>query len=295
MHKSVDSIMKDKVVVTCAVTGVLANRNQCPWVPYTPEEIAEECKRAYEAGASVCHIHARDPETGGPAYGPAIYQRIHDEVRKRSPVLVNFSTGSVGMPLEEKIAHISAVKPAIGALNMGTMNYAKYSEKRKDFVFEMVFANPFPEIIQTLRMFRENRVKPELECFDSGHTQSIYALLDMGVLTPPLQFSFILGVTGGIPASVESLAFQKSLVPPDSQWEVIGISHEQWLLVAAALGLGGNVRVGLEDNFYVEPGVMAKSNGELVAKAVRMAKDVGRSPATVEEARKILNIAEDRY
>src|SRR4051812_12217729 len=122
MLRNAEAIMNDKVIITCAVTGVLANRKQCPWVPYTPEEIGDECKRAYEAGASVCHIHARDPESGGPAFGPAIYQRIHDAVRKRSPVLINFSPGSVGLPLEEKIAHIGAVKPAIGALNMGSMN-----------------------------------------------------------------------------------------------------------------------------------------------------------------------------
>ncbi|MEW5847497.1 MAG: 3-keto-5-aminohexanoate cleavage protein [Myxococcota bacterium] len=295
MMKNAEAIMKDKVVVTCAVTGVLANRKQCEWVPYTPEEIGEECRRAYEAGASVCHIHARDPETGSPAFGPAIYQRIMDEVRKRSPVLINFSTGAVGMPVEEKIAHIAATRPAIAALNMGSMNYAKYSDKRKDFVFDMIFANPFNEIIHTLKTFAEHRVKPELECFDTGHTASIYPLMDMGVLKPPLQFSFILGVVGGIPASVESLVFQKNQIPDDSQWEVIGVSHEQWLLVAAALALGGNVRVGLEDNFYVAPGVMAKSNGELVGKAVRMARDVGREPATVEEARKILSIPADRF
>ncbi|MBI5495140.1 MAG: 3-keto-5-aminohexanoate cleavage protein [Deltaproteobacteria bacterium] len=295
MHKSAEAIMKDKVVITCAVTGVLANRKQCPWVPYTPEEIGEECQRAYEAGASVCHIHARDPDSGGPAFGPAIYQRIHDEVRKRSPVLVNFSTGAIGMPVEEKIAHIPVVRPAIAALNMGSMNYAKYSEKRKDFVFDLLFANPFGEIVHTLRTFQEHRVKPELECFDSGHTNSIWPLLDLGVLTPPLQFSFILGVVGGIPATAEALAFQKAQIPDHSQWEVIGISHEQWLLVAAALSLGGNVRVGLEDNFYVAPGVMAKSNGELVAKAARMARDVGREPASVAEARKILGIPDDRF
>jgi uncharacterized protein (DUF849 family) len=295
MIKSAESIMKDKVVITCAVTGVLANRKQCPWVPYTPAEIGDECKRAYDAGAAVVHIHARDPESGSPAFGPAIYQQIHNEVRKRCPVLVNFSTGSIGMPVEEKVAHIKAVLPAIGALNMGSLNYAKYSEKRKDFVFNMVFQNPFEEIIYTLRLMNECRVKPEMECFDTGHTNSIWPLIDMGVLHPPYQFSFILGVLGGIPATAEALAFQKSQIPAGAQWEVIGISHEQWLLVSAALALGGNVRVGLEDNFYVSPGVMAKSNGELVAKAARMCRDVGREPATADEARQALGIPPDRY
>lgn len=282
--------MSDKVVITCALTGVLANRDQCPWVPYTPEEIAEEAKRAHDAGASVVHIHARDPETGGPSYDPKVYGRIAEEIRKRCPVILNFSTGALGISAEQKIAPVLAVKPEIAALNMGSMNYAKYSEKRKAFVFDLVFENPFGEILQLLKSMNEVGSKPELECFDSGHTNSIGPLLDMGVLKTPIQFSFILGVLGGIPATTDALSFQAKQVPAGSTWEVIGISHIQWRLIAAALSLGGNIRVGLEDNFYVSPGVMAKSNGELVEKAARMTRDVGREPATVEEARRILSL-----
>lgn len=281
----------DKVVITCALTGVLANRDQCPWVPYTPAEIADEAKRAYDAGAAVVHIHARDPETGGPSYSPDVYAAIAAETKKRCPIILNFSTGAMGITAEEKIAPVVKVRPEIAALNMGSMNYAKYSEKRKDFVFDMIFANPFAEIIQLLRGMNDAGVKPELECFDSGHTNSIGPLLDMGILKRPIQFSFILGVLGGIPATTDALSFQAKQVPPDSTWEVIGISHIQWRLLAAALSLGGNVRVGLEDNFYTSPGVMAKSNGELVAKAARMCRDVGREPANVEEARRILSLA----
>lgn len=281
---------QDKVVITCALTGVLANRAQCPWVPYTPVEIAEEAKRAYDAGASVVHIHARDPESGGPSYSPDVYAAIAEETRKRCPIILNFSTGAIGVPAEQKIAPVIRVKPEIAALNMGSMNYAKYSEKRKEFVFDMVFENPFGEIIQFLKAMNEVGSKPELECFDSGHTNSIGPLLDMGVLKPPLQFSFILGVLGGIPATTDALSFQAKQVPAGSSWEVIGISHIQWRLIAAALSLGGNIRVGLEDNFYVSPGVMAQSNGDLVAKAARMSRDVGREPATVDEARQMLSL-----
>jgi uncharacterized protein (DUF849 family) len=280
----------DKVVITCALTGVLANRDQCPWVPYTPAEIAEEARRAYEAGASVVHIHARDPESGGPSYSPDVYAAIAKETRARCPIILNFSTGAIGITTEEKIAPVLKVKPEIAALNMGSMNYAKYSEKRKDFVFDMVFENTFGEIRTLLKGMNEVGTKPELECFDSGHTNSIWPLLDMGILKKPIQFSFILGVMGGIPATCDALSFQSKQIPPDSTWEVIGISHVQWKLLAASLALGGNLRVGLEDNFYVAPGKMAKSNGELVEKAARMAKDVGREPATVEEARKILGL-----
>jgi uncharacterized protein (DUF849 family) len=282
--------MNDKVIVTCALTGVLANRDQCPWVPYTPAEIAEEARRAYEAGAAVVHIHARTDQ-GGPTFEPATYAAIAEETKKRCPVILNFSTGGAG-PMEGRVAHIAQVKPAIGALNMGSMNYAKYSPKRKEFVFDFVFENPFRDISYLLKVMKEANVKPELECFDVGHTNSIGPLIDKGLLKRPLQFSFIMGVLGGIRATAENLAMQAREAPPDSTWEVIGISHEQWLMVGAALSLGGNVRVGLEDNFYLDSkgSVMAKSNGDLVAKAVRMSRDMGREPATVDEARKLLSL-----
>src|SRR5437762_648705 len=185
----------DKVIVTCALTGVLANRDQCPWVPYTPVEIAEEARRAYEAGAAIVHIHARTDE-GSPTYEPSVYAAIRREIEQRWP------------------------------------------------------------------------------------------LLDKGLLKEPLQFSFIMGVLGGIRATTENLALQARETPQDSTWEVIGISHEQWRMLAAALSLGGNVRVGLEDNFYLDSAgkEMARSNGELVAKAVRMARDMGREPANVAQA-----------
>jgi 3-keto-5-aminohexanoate cleavage enzyme len=172
------------------------------------------------------------------------------------------------------------------------MNYAKYSSKRKDFVFDFVFENPFRDISFLLSVMKEAGVKPELECFDVGHTNSIWPLLDKGLLKRPLQFSFIMGVLGGIRATTENLALQAREAPGDSTWEVIGISHEQWRMVAAALCLGGNVRVGLEDNFYLdaEGKRMARSNGELVEKAVRMARDIGREPATVDEARSMLTL-----
>src|SRR5205807_7555219 len=180
----------------------------------------------------------------------------------------------------------------IGALNMGSMNYAKYSPKRKEFVFDFVFENPFRDISFLLGVMKEANVKPELECFDVGHTNSIWPLLDKGLLKRPLQFSFIMGVLGGIRATAENLAVQAREAPPDSTWEVVGISHEQWSMVGAALALGGNVRVGLEDNFYLDSRgtQMARSNGELVEKAVRMARDIGREPATVAKAREILSL-----
>jgi uncharacterized protein (DUF849 family) len=285
--------MSDKVVITCALTGVLARREQCPWVPYTPVEIAEEARRAWEAGASVVHIHARTDD-GAPTYEPHVYAAIRREIESRCPVILNFSTGGLG-PMEGRVAHVREVRPAIAALNMGSMNYAKYSPRRKEYVFDFVFENPFKDICFLLSVMKEAKVKPELESFDLGHTASIVPLLDQGLLAEPLQFSFIMGVLGGIRATAENLAAQARearALSRNPAWEVIGISHEQWTMLAAALSLGGNVRVGLEDNFYLDAAgkQMARSNGDLVAKAVRMARDSGREPANVDEARALLSL-----
>jgi uncharacterized protein (DUF849 family) len=289
----------DKVVVTCALTGVLANRDQCPYLPYTPVEIAEEAKRAYEAGAAVVHIHGREDD-GSQTWSSDIYGRIKAEVNKRCPIIVNFSTGGFNMGVENddekssRIDYIRKVKPEMAALNMGSMNYAKYSEKRKGFVFDFVFPNPFGDIVMCLEAMREGKVKPELECFDAGHIHNAEPLRAMGLLRGNTQYSFVLNVLGGIEPSAETLAFMARSIPKGSTWEVIGISKVQWRLLAASLSLGGNIRVGLEDNFYLDTAgkEMAKGNGPLVEKAVRMARDVGREPATPDEARKILGIAE---
>ncbi|HEY8072696.1 MAG TPA: 3-keto-5-aminohexanoate cleavage protein [Labilithrix sp.] len=279
----------DVCVITCAVTGVLANRKQCAHIPYTPVEIAEEAKRAYDAGASVLHIHARNDD-GSPTFSPGTFAKIKDEIAKRCPILLNFSTGTVLEDVTEQCAYIKESRPHIAALNMGTMNYSKYSESRKQFVFDMVFPNTYAKIIKLLEAMNEAGVKPELECFDTGHTHGVWPLLDMGVLKKPLQFSFIVNVLGGIPPLVESLQLQTKIMPPGSEWEVIGISKCGWRMIAAAAVLGGNVRAGLEDNLYLPNGEMAKSNGELVEVAARIVRDVGRRPATVEEAKQILSL-----
>ena len=279
----------DICVVTCALTGVLANRRQCPSIPYTPAEIGEEARRAYEAGASVVHIHARTDD-GSPTFSPAVFAAIKAETRKRSPVILNFSTGTILEDVTDQCTYIRESKPEIAALNMGTMNYSKYSRARKAFDFDMVFPNTYEKIIKMLKAMNESGVKPELECFDTGHTQGVWPLLDMGVLAPPLQFSFIVNVLGGIPGHVESLQLQTKLIPPGSEWEVIGISHGQWRMLAAALVLGGNVRCGLEDHLYLPNGEMASGNGQLVETLVRLVRDVGRRPATVAEAREILSL-----
>lgn len=282
--------MSDQVIITAALTGVLATRDQCPAIPYTPAEIAQEARRAYEAGATIVHIHARKDD-GSPAFDVETYRRIKEETQAICPdVIINFSTGAIGIPKEDRIAHIQEVRPHVAALNMGSMNYAIYSEKSKKFYFDMVFANPFEDIIYFLNAMNEAGVRPELECFDTGHIGNTFPLIDLGLLKPPYEFSFIMGVLGGIPATAENLANQKRNLPEQAIWQVIGIRRVQWQMVAAALTLGGHVRVGLEDNFYLPNGEMARSNGDLVAAAAQMVRDLGREVASVTQTRQILGL-----
>ncbi|MFD1515273.1 3-keto-5-aminohexanoate cleavage protein [Halomarina rubra] len=287
-QESVKGNDPDKAVVSAALTGALTTRDQCEDIPYTPEEIAEDAAAAREAGASVAHIHARTPE-GSPTFETEAYREIHDAVRERTDIVVNFSTGAIDVPVEKRVAYIEETAPEMAALNMGSMNYAKYSDSREEFVFDMVFENSFSEIREFVTAMADAGVKPELECFDTGHVGNARPLVKHGDLDEPLQFSLVMGVLGGIPASVENLAHQVRQLPETATWQVIGISRDQWPLCAAALSMGGNVRVGLEDNFYLPNGEMA-TNAELVEQAARMVRDVGREPATPDEAREILSL-----
>ncbi len=295
--------VEDPVVITCAISGVLANREQCPAIPYTPAEYAAEARRIVDEGGTMIHIHARKPD-GSPSFEVEDYKAIADAIRAEvgDAAIINFSTGAVGISVEKRVAYLRECRPEVAALNMGSMNYAKYSRSRKDFVFKMVFQNPFEEIVELLRAMNELGIKPEHECFDLGHVGSLEPLIDMGVLRPPLHVDCIMGVVGGVPPGARNLAAMVANIPgvaggpstgihARSHWAVIGISRRQWELVAAALTLGGSVRVGLEDNLYLPGGEMARSNGELVAKARQMTEDVGRRPATVQEARQLLGIA----
>jgi 3-keto-5-aminohexanoate cleavage enzyme len=283
--------LDEPVIITCAISGAVANREQCPAIPYTPDEYAAEARRIVDEGGAMIHIHARRPD-GTPSYEIEDFRAITEAILGAvDDVIINYSTGAIGVPLEQRVAYLKELRPEVGALNMGSMNYAKYSRRRKDFVFQAVFENSFETITTLLHAMNEAGVKPEHECFDSGHVANLDPLLDMGILEPPLQVSCVMGVTGGIRPTARNLAHMAEQVPPvPHQWGVIGISREQWTLVAAALSLGGNVRVGLEDNFYLPDGTMARSNGDLVAKARAMSEDAGRRAATVAEARALLGL-----
>ncbi|HWO46495.1 MAG TPA: 3-keto-5-aminohexanoate cleavage protein [Solirubrobacterales bacterium] len=282
------------MIISCSISGVIANRDQCPAIPYTPEEYAAEARRAVDEGASQIHIHARKPD-GTPSYEIEDFQAITEAILAEvGDVIVNYSTGAIGIPIEKRIEYLRACRPDVAALNMSSMNYAKYSKRRKDFVFKAVFENSFDTIIEFLTAMKEIGVKPEHECFDSGHVANLDPLVDMGLLEPPLQISLVMGVTGGIRPVPRNVTLMSDQIPggPEgpNQWQVIGISRDQWKLLAASLILGGNVRAGVEDNLYLPNGEMCRSNGDLIAKARQMAEDIGRRPASVAEARELLGV-----
>jgi 3-keto-5-aminohexanoate cleavage enzyme len=286
------SRFEQPAIITCSISGAVASREQCPAIPYTPEEYAAEAKRAVDEGATMIHIHARTPE-GVPSFEVEDFRAITEAILGAvDDVIVNYSTGAIGVPIEKRIEYLRELRPDVAALNMSSMNYAKYSSRRKDFVFKTVFENSFDTIVEFLGAMNEVGIRPEHECFDSGHVANLDPLIDMGLLSEPLQIDCVMGVTGGIRPTPRNLAHMADQVPggPEGRnnWGVIGISRDQWRLVAASAALGGNVRVGLEDNFYLPGGEMARSNGDLIARARRIVEDVGRRAATVEEARELL-------
>jgi 3-keto-5-aminohexanoate cleavage enzyme len=288
------SSFDDPVILSCSISGAVANRDQCPAIPYTPDEYAAEAARIVDEGGTQIHIHARTPE-GVPSYEVDDFRAITEAIQAAvDDVIINYSTGAIGIPIAKRIEYLRELRPDVAALNMSSMNYAKYSKRRKEFVFAAVFENSFDTIIEFLTAMREIGIKPEHECFDAGHIANLDPLLDMGLLVEPLQISLVMGVHGGIRPTARNVAFMSEQIPGgaegQNQWQVIGVSRDQWKLVGAALALGGNVRVGLEDNFYLPNGEMAQSNGELIAKARQMAEDMGRRAATVAEAREMLGV-----
>src|SRR5882724_1445220 len=288
------SRFEDPVIISNSISGAIANRDQCPAIPYTPDEYAAEARRSVDEGASQVHIHARTPD-GTPSYEIEDFQAITEAIRAEvDDVIINYSTGAIGVPIEKRLEYLRALRPDVAALNMSSMNYAKYSRRRKDFVFKAVFENSFDTIVEFITAMRELGIKPEHECFDSGHVANLDPLLDMGLLEPPLQISLVMGVTGGIRATPRNVTVMSDQIPggPEgpNQWQVIGISRDQWKLLGSALVLGGNVRAGVEDNLYLPDGTMCRSNGDLIGKARQMAEDVGRKVASVAEARELLGV-----
>src|SRR6202050_2140516 len=199
--------LEDPVVITCAISGAIANREQCAAIPYTPGEYAAEARRIVDEGGVHIHIHARTPD-GAPSYEIEDFRTIREAIVAEvgDAAIINFSTGTVGVPVAKRIAYLEACRPEVAALNMGSLNYAKYSRSRRDFVFKFVFAHPFEEIIELLEAMRRLQIKPEHECFDVGHVGSLAPLVDMGLLDAPLHADFVMGVVGGVPGTARNVA-----------------------------------------------------------------------------------------
>jgi 3-keto-5-aminohexanoate cleavage enzyme len=286
----------DIAVVTCALSGVLANRKQCPGIPYTPAEIADEAKRAYDAGASVVHIHARNDD-GSPTFEPAVFAKIKEEIRARCPCsqLLDRHDPRRYEPAGD---HREGEPPCDRGAQHGHDELLEVLEGEEVLRLRHDLPEHLLEDHEDAGRDERGRRQTRARVLRHRPHQRRLAAARHGPLKPPLQFSFIVGVLGGIPGTVESLQLQTQIArsmpgKPHFEWEVIGISHGHWRMMAAALALGGNVRTGLEDHLYLPNGEMARNNGDLVDVLVRMVRDVGRRPATVDEAREILGLRSD--
>lgn len=281
----------EKLIITAALTGAEVTKVQMPYLPISPDEIADEAYKAWKAGASIVHIHARNPQTGEPTSDLGIFREIATKIRKKCDVIINITTGgAVGMTNEERIAVISQLKPELASLDMGSMNY--YVKTLPD-TWNDIFMNSFATIEYFAKTMRENGTVPEVEVFDLGMINNAKIMIDRGDIDKPPHVQFALGVLGGIHASTENLLYMvktaKELLPGCS-WSVLAPGKYEFPMATVAIIEGGHVRVGFEDNIYLAKGVFARSNAELVERVVRLATELNREIATPEETRKMLKL-----
>ena len=270
----------EKLIITAAICGAEVTKEHNPVVPYTVEELVREAVSAYDAGAAIVHVHVREDD-GTPTQSKERFKICMDAIKKERPdvILLPSTGGAVGMTAEERLQP-TELFPEMATLDCGTCNFG-----------DEVFENTMPMMRDFGKRMLENRIKPEYECFEMGHLETVLNMAKKGqVPGAPMQFNFVLGVPGCTPATVPNLCWLVNAIPAGSTWTATGIGRHAFTLAAPAIAMGGNVRVGFEDNLYLEKGVLAKSNGELVAKVVRIAKELGREIATSAEARKILNL-----
>ena len=269
----------EPLIITAAVVGAELSRDDTPYLPLTPVEIADQALAAYRAGAAMVHLHAR-ADDGSPTQDMAVYRRIIQEVRARCPdMIVQVSTGgAVGMTAQERLQPIY-LKPDMASLTTGTVNFG-----------EGVFYNDLALVRQFARAMAEQGIKPEIEIFDSGMIATALRLVKEGLLIPPLHFDLVMGVPGGIAGTVKNLLHLAESLPPDSTWSVAGIAAAQLPLATMAILIGGHVRVGLEDNIYYTRGVLSEGNAPLVARMVRLANELGRPIASPAQARRTLRV-----
>jgi uncharacterized protein (DUF849 family) len=292
--------MSDKTIIACALTGAADITRKNPAVPVTPEEIARSGIEAAKAGAAIMHIHVRDPATGRPSMALELYREVVDRIRSNGiDVIINLTTGagarfvpdqtnprtgdatSTLTTPQERVRHVIALKPEICSLDLGSMNMGPF-----------VFINTVPHVEEMAAAIRNAGVLPELEVFDPSHIVLAHRLIGSGHVRPSPLVQVCLGVTGGAPATSETMIYMRNLLPKGATWFSFGVGRQQFPMVAQAVLLGGHVRVGLEDNLYVEPGRLAPSNAVLVDKAVGIIRSLGGDIASAPEARGILNLRE---
>ncbi|MBS7314017.1 MAG: 3-keto-5-aminohexanoate cleavage protein [Candidatus Onthomorpha sp.] len=272
----------EKLIITAAICGAEVTKEQNPAVPYTVEEIVREAKSAVDAGAAIVHLHVREDD-GTPTQSHVRFQECEEAIYKVCPdvILIPSTGGAVGMSPEERLDSTNTTPiPEMATLDCGTCNFG-----------DEIFDNTMPTMRAFGKRMIEKGIKPEYECFEMGHLDTILTMARKGeVPGDPMQFNFVLGVPGCTPATVSNLAWMVNQIPAGSTWTVTGVGRSAFPMAAAAIAMGGNVRVGFEDNIYLSKGVKASSNGELVAKVVRIAKELGREIATSDEARAILGL-----
>jgi uncharacterized protein (DUF849 family) len=299
--------MKDKAIITAAITGSIHTPTMSPYLPITPQQIADEAVRAHEAGAAVCHIHARNPETGMPVADTNLMQQIITNIKSRCDIVICITTGGgLGMTVEQRVAPVTLFKPELASFNAGSVNFALFPVigRYKEWKFEwekmylgmsedFIFPNTFKTMREYCGFFEQNGTKPEFEIYDSGMVNNVAYLIQAGHVKKPVYIQFVMGVLGGITPSSKNLLFlvdyARELIG-DFEFSVCVAGRAQFPLCTQSLLIGGNCRVGLEDNLFLDKGQMAKSNGEQVAKMVRIARELGIEPATPGEARKILGL-----
>lgn len=275
------SDLKNKVVLTVAPTGAWPSKNDTPYIPLQPKEIAEEVIACWKAGASIAHIHVRDDEN----QSSMSFEKFEETVKlireSGCDIGINLTTsGQLGLSDEERMKHIIALKPDLASYDCGSMNW----------MHSTVFENS-PKFLEKLGLvMQENNIKPEIEIFDAGMVYNAIYYLKKGILKAPLHFQFVLGAAGGMDATVENLIFLKNLIPEGSTWGALGIGKNHLPIMYAAIALGGHVRVGMEDNIYYSKGVLAKSNVEFVERVKRLVAEIDKQVATPDEARQILGI-----
>jgi uncharacterized protein (DUF849 family) len=299
--------MREKTIITAAVTGSIHTPTMSPYLPVTPQQIADDAVAAAEAGAAVVHVHGRNPETGQPTPDLEVMREIVRKIRARCNAVVCITTGGgLGMTVEQRVAPVTLYRPEMASLNGGSMNFAlfpaldKFKEFKHDWepqylamTEDLIFPNTFKSIREFCRIFLLNETKPEFEIYDAGMVNNLAVLIQRGHIKRPVYLQFVMGVLGGITPSPENLMFlldyARKLIG-EFEFSVCVAGRAQFPLCTQSILLGGHCRVGLEDNLYLEKGQLAKSNAEQVAKMARIARELGSEPATSDEARQILGL-----